>query len=715
MSFVEVGTRSNEPARLVETQFVSYNHRRAIYIVDTRFTPKNATPMYNAFCLRVATEHSRFMSARARSGNQRADTGRRFAAARKAGARPGVESTLLSSPRKRNLVVCLLLAVVTLALYSPAVGHPFIFNYDDDNYVTNNAHVQAGLVWETVTWALTSTEYSNWHPLTWLSHALDCELYGLNPAGHHITNVLLHTLNVVVLFLLLARATGAAGRSLLVAALFAVHPFNVESVAWVAERKNVLSTLFFLLTLGAYGWYALEPTTKRYLAVVTLFVLGLASKPMLITLPCVLLLLDFWPLGRIQGWQQPSPARAGEAKDQERPPGHWSSEAAFSVPQAPFLRLVLEKLPLFALSAGSAAVTIFAQRSYGSMHLVLPLGVRLENAIYAYAMYVWKGFCPVRLAVFYPHPGATLAAWQLALAALFVLSVSALVWRQRASQPYLVTGWLWFLGTLVPVIGLVQVGEQALADRYAYIPLMGVFLMAVWGAADLADSRQLSFRSRAKIAAIVVAILVLFTCDQIRYWRSSADLWSHTVDVTKDNFFGEQNLGAALLASDRYEEALPHLKKAVKLRPLDPGGHLNLGGDFALSDRPRDAILEYETAIPLVSDPNMRVVTYETLGRLYSQLGQYSKARARYQQALRINPQQVTAMDGLAKVEFSDAIRTVAESPSGEGYLRLGQLLQQAGRIPEAQTAYQQALQLNPKLREARKALAALNGQQVRP
>ena len=598
----------------------------------------------------------------------------------------------MTSPQRRNLAICLLLAVVTVALYSPAFGHPFIFNYDDDLYVNNNSHVKAGLTWETVRWALTSTESSNWHPLTWLSHALDCTLYGLNPHGHHVTNVLLHGMNAVLLFLLLMYATGATGRSFLVAALFAVHPFNVESVAWIAERKNVLSTFFFLLTLGAYGWYALKPDVKRYLVVAALFVFALASKPMVVTLPCVLLLLDYWPLGRILGWNQ-------------------HSETAFPVPQAPFSRLVLEKLPLLALSAADCAVTIFAQRSSGAMRLVLPLGVRLENAIYAYALYVWKAFWPVWLAVFYPHPGARLALWKLGLAALFVLSVSVLAWRQRARQPYLLIGWLWFLGTLVPVIGLIQVGEQAIADRYTYIPLIGIFVMAVWGAADLADSRQLSFRSRAKIAAIVLAVFSLFASDQLRYWRSAVDLWAHAVDVTRDSFLAEEDLGAALLASDRYAESLPHFQKAVRLRPSDSGSHLNLAGGLALSDRPREAVLEYETAIPLTSDPEMRLSAYSTLGKLYSQLGQYSKARTSYQEALRIDPQQTSARDGLAKVEFSDAIRNVAESPSGESYLRLGQVFQQEGRTPEAQAAYKQALKLNPKLGDAKKALDGLNQQ----
>ncbi|MGA8492430.1 MAG: tetratricopeptide repeat protein [Terriglobales bacterium] len=630
------------------------------------------------------------MSVKSKSRGERQDT-ERFAPG-EASARERFESALRASPRKRNFAICLLLAVVTLSIYSPAVGHPFIFNYDDDNYVTNNPHVQAGMTWQTVRWALTSTD-TNWHPVTWFSHALDCTLFDLNPHGHHLTNVVFHTLNVVLLFLLLAHATRAPGRSFLVAALFAVHPFNVESVAWIAERKNVLSTFFFLLALGAYGWYALKPDLKRYLVVTALFVLGLASKPMVVTLPCVLLLLDFWPLQRIQGWGQSTP------------------ETALPVPQAPFSRLILEKLPLLALSAGASAVTVFAQRSGGAMHLVLPFGVRLENATYGYALYVWKAFWPAWLAVFYPHPGDTLAAWQLGLAGLFLLSVSALVWWQRRARPYLITGWLWFLGTLVPVIGIVQVGEQAIADRYAYIPLIGIFVMVVWGTTDLADIKQLSFRTRAKVAALVLAVFVLFTSDQLGYWRSAVDLWAHAVKVTKDNFLGEQNLGAALLASDRYQEALPHFQKAVQLRPHDGGAHLNLAGDLAVNDRTRDAIAEYETAIPLVSDTGMRVAAYATLGRLYSEVGEYGKARASYRAALQIDPQRSDAKEGLAKADVSDAMRNVAESPSGETYFRLGQALQQEGRTTEAESIYKEALKLDPKLEEARKALDRLNQQ----
>jgi protein O-mannosyl-transferase len=621
------------------------------------------------------------------------DRKQRRATAREAEAPQGFLDGLMASPRKRDLVVCILLAIATFALYTPALGDPFIFNYDDASYVTDNAHVQAGLVWETVVWSLRSTEASNWHPLTWLSHALDCELYGLNPAGHHFTNVLIHALNAVLLFLLLVWATGAVKRSLLVAALFAAHPFNVESVAFVAERKNVLSTFFFLLTLGAYGWYALRPNIKRYAVMASLFVLGLASKPMVVTLPCVLMLLDFWPLRRIQGWG---------------PSSHEGSNGSASVAQESLWRLVLEKLPLLGMSAAACAITIFAQRSGGSIHLVLPLGVRLENAIVAYAMYVWKTFWPSPLTIFYPHPGASLAVWQIGLAALFLASVSTLVWKNCISRPYLVTGWLWFLGTLVPVIGLIQVGEQAMADRYAYVPLIGIFLMVVWGAADLAASKRLSLRTDVKIAAIVLGTLSLLTVDQLRYWHSSYDLWAHAVDVTKNNFVAEENLGAPLLVLDRSEEAVTHLRNAVRIRPWEPAGHLTLAGALVYSGHTKDAIAEYEIAIPRTTNPNMQAVAYETLGRLYSGIGNYDQARVSYQQALKINPQQASAAEGLAKVEFSDAMRNAAESPSGQSYLRLGQILQQQGRIPEARAAYEQALDLAPKLGEAKKALDSL-------
>jgi Flp pilus assembly protein TadD len=626
------------------------------------------------------------MSASKRSRNKQ-----RYAAGEHApvGARVGVIGALLAPSAKRNWILCLLLAIGTFALYSPVLGHPFIFNYDDDTYVLNNPHVSAGLTWATFIWAVKSTEYSNWHPLTWLSHALDCQLYGLNPTGHHLTSVSIHVLNVVLLFLLLTRSTGATGRSLIVAALFAVHPFNVESVAWVAERKSVLCTLFFLLALGAYGWYARKPSVKRYGLVAAMFLLALAAKPMAITLPFALLLLDFWPLSRIKGWAEPPPDPA-------------------EIDQASLLRLVAEKVPLLVLSAASGFVTVVASRQYNSMHLILPLRFRLGNAVCSYAMYLWRGVWPGRLAVFYPHPGTALAAWKVALAAVFLAGVSALVWRMRAARPYLMTGWLWYLGILVPAIGLVQVGEQAMADRYAYIPLVGIFVMAVWGFADWADSKQLGFRKQAWVAAIILALLGIFTGDQIRYWKSADVLWLHAVNVTKDNFTADENLSAALMATDRADEAVPYLQDAVRLRPRDPAAHLNLAAAFALSSRSRDAIREYEVGLPLATDRMSLAGPYETLGRLYEQLGNYAMAIPNYEQSLSIDPQRASARDRLTRAEFSQAIRDAAETPSGQSYFRLGQLMQQAGRVSDARSEYQHALKLDPKLSAARTALDSL-------
>jgi tetratricopeptide (TPR) repeat protein len=605
--------------------------------------------------------------------------------------------------RKRtNLVVagCLFLAIETFAVYSSALRHPFV-NYDDQDYVTENTHVRAGLTAKTIAWAFTSTEADNWHPLTWLSHMLDCHLYGLNPSGHHLTNILLHLLNVILLFLILARATGAMGRSLLVAALFAVHPLNVESVAWVAERKNVLSTLFFLLTLGAYGWYAVKPNVKRYLGVAVLFLLGLASKPMVITLPFVLLLLDFWPLERIQDRGERKSLMPRSRKNRKSRSEDSVSEMKLSVRPAPFFQLVLEKLPLLAFCAASAAITIIAQRSAGIRSFQrFSFGVRLENAIYAYASYLWKAFWPTQLAAYYPHPGNTLDAWRLCPAALFLVAVSGLVWTQRRTRPYLVTGWLWYLGTLVPVIGLLQVGDQAMADRYAYIPLIGIFVMVVFGTADWANSKAVSFPMRAATAIAVLAGLSFLTWRQLAYWRSDYDLWSHTLQVTKENHVAEESISKALLREGRAEEAVPGLQRASSRSPEDPTKHANLGAALAQCGRLQDAIAEYQAAIPLTPDLRLQTRFYESLATLYDVLGDYSKVRESYRQALQIAPQQSSEM-------IQRLSQEIATESVGSRYLQLGLLLQEAGKSTEARSAFQEALRLDPTLDLAQQAVKA--------
>lgn len=610
---------------------------------------------------------------------------------------PKSQGSLFADPQKRNKIVCLLLAVVTLALYNPVNRHPFV-NYDDDRYVVNNPHVRQGLTVDTFTWALTSTEQANWHPLTWMSHALDCSLFRLNPAGHHFTSILLHVVNVILLFLLLIWATNRFGPSLFAAALFALHPINVESVAWVAERKNVLCTMFFFLVLWAYGRYVRKPSYGRYLAVAGLFICGLASKPMVITLPFVLLLLDYWPLTRIRGVNEE------EGKTSTLP---WS-------------RLVIEKVPLFALSAASAVITIQAQQAGGAIRTTaeVSFGARIATAIWAYAMYLWKMIWPARLAPLYPHPGDSLAAWQVLVAALVLIAITALVLKYRGRR-YLVVGWLWFLGTLVPVIGLVQVGEAAMADRYAYIPLIGIFVMIAFGVADWAGSKQLGFWPAIPAAAVIVA-LAITTHHQIGYWQSNYDLWSHTLAVTQNNFVAENNLGGALILQDREEEAHPHFEAAARINPKDPMSHANLGIYFQKHGQMREAIAEYQTAVSLTSDPGLLAQTYANLGGAHRALGDDDQAHKDFEQSLRFNPHQYNAWFGLGLLAqkqgkldeaISDLSRSVELQPTAQEYLELGRALRQTGHIPEALDAFQQALKISPDLVEAQQAAEALRPQ----
>jgi Tfp pilus assembly protein PilF len=593
--------------------------------------------------------------------------------------------------------LCLLLVVATLALYNPVNRHPFV-NYDDDRYVTENHHVHNGLGWDTVSWAFTAKEQGNWHPLTWLSHVLDYQLFHQNATGHHFTSLLIHASNAVLLFLLLIYATGRVGSSLFVAALFALHPINVESVAWVAERKNVLSTLFFVAALIAYCWYARKSDWRRYLVFTGLFVVGLMSKPMVITLPFVLLLLDYWPLGRIQGFPAGVP----------------------SVPQAPLSRLLVEKLPLLVLSAASAAITMQVQQAGGATRSTaqFSLGIRLENAVVAYAMYLWKMVWPSHLAPLYPHPGDSLPAWQVAISALALLAVTVVVLRFR-SRPYLLTGWLWFLGTLVPVIGLVQVGDQAMADRYAYIPLIGIFVMLAWGAVDLADSRQIGLSARMIPAACVLLALAFVTHRQLGYWSNNYELWTHALAVTDRNFIAQNNLGGALLLLGKPDEAYAHFQAAAEINLNDPMSRSNLGAYLQEHGKLAEAMAQYDRTISLTSDPGLLAATYSNRGTAYRKLGEDEKARESYDQALRLNPNQSNAYLGLGELlekqnQLDDAIRNYSRSvelrPTTTGFLLLGHALETEARRAEALAAYQSALKLSPELLEAQHAVDELSG-----
>jgi len=608
---------------------------------------------------------------------------------------------LFASPEKRPVVLSLLLVVFTLALYNQVAHFKFI-NFDDDRYVTDNVHVRGGLTWNIVKWAATSIDEANWHPLTWMSHALDVSLFRLNPAGHHYTSVLLHCANVVLVFLLLWWSTRRAGPSFLVAAVFALHPINAESVAWVAERKNVLSTTFFLLTLAAYGAYARKPDWKRYVGVFALFACGLASKPMIVTLPFVLLLLDYWPLNRIAGLNS-------------RPNSDHDLEAAQQSPG----KLVLEKLPLFALAAASAMITMHAQQAAGAVGVLpYPVSVRLPNAIVSYALYVWKALWATGLAPLYPHPGAGLALWKVVAGAVFLLAASALVWRARRTHAYLLVGWLWFLGTLVPVIGIVQVGNQAMADRYAYIPLLGIFTMLIFGAADLAAARKLAPAWTIAPALCLLAALAFAGYRQIGYWQSSLDLWSHALAITQNNFVAENSVGGALVDLGRTDEAYPHFVRAAQIQPGDPVAHCNIGAYLHQHGHVVEAVGEYELAIRLTVDTRLRATTYANLGAAYKDLGDLPKSQAAFEQALKLNPNQFNAWLGLGLLAeqqgrpaeaIPDFQHSLQLRPTAEGYSHLGRALILTGHPQDALVAYQAALQLDPNLAEAQRAAAALS------
>ena len=583
--------------------------------------------------------------------------------------------------------------VVVLGLYSRVSGYPFI-NFDDNRYVSENAHVRAGLSAETVKWAFTTTAESNWHPLTWLSHALDCQLFGMNAGGHHYTNLLLHALNAVLLFLVLQSATGCTWRSFAAALFFAVHPVNVESVVWVAERKNVLSMLFLLLTMLAYQRYAKKPGVGRYAVVMLLFACSLMAKPMVITLPFVLLLWDYWPLRRMNGGSTPG--------------GHANT----------LTNLVVEKIPLFALSAASAAITMKVQRAGGAMNLGMKFDflTRLQNALVSYVSYIRMALWPARLAPLYPHPGNSLAAWRVGFAVVILAAITAAVIAARHKK-YLLVGWLWFLGTLVPMIGLVQVGGQAMADRYAYLPFVGLLLMICWGISDLAAGLKISPRWPAIAGAGAALGLALVTNAQLAYWKTSVALWTHTIEVTAPNFVAQDNLGGALVAEGQIEQALPHFETAVKIYPNDPVGWLNIATHNQQSGNLQSAIEQFRSVLTMTADADLRTSAFENMGAAYRQSHDYPEARQSYLEALAIHPDDPRGLVGLGLVSLrsGDAAGAAASftrameiQPTAVGYLLLQRALEQEGDRGKAQAAGQAAEKLTDDMDSARKAAESL-------
>jgi len=601
-------------------------------------------------------------------------------------------------PWRQRVTPIILLALTTFAVYLQVIHFPFS-NYDDGEYITDNLKIQRGIDWPTIHWALTSTEHANWHPVTWLSHAMDWQLFGPEASGHHLTSLLLHVLNVALLFLFLARVTKSTARSLLVAALFAIHPIDVESVAWVAERKTVLCTTFFLLTLLAYAQYARRPNALRYLWVALLFVLSLASKPLAVTFPFVLLLLDYWPLQRIKGWIPPSPN--------------------FEAPQRPFWKLALEKLPLLACSAAGSVLTVIAQQKVSAIRsgAAYPLYLRIENAIFSYADYLWKLIWPTRLAVLYPYPAGGLPIWMMLLSVIVLAGCSFMVWRERSRRPYLITGWLWFLGMLVPMIGLVQVGEQAMADRYAYLSVAGLFLLAVWLLYELAEWQQNRLRWPVAGAGAIVLIALGYLCvQQVGYWKSNLDLWGHAASVTENNSVAEDVVGSEILVEAmnhgaRYsDEAQTHFQNAVRIDPQDSEAVMNIGADLQVHGHLQEAIAKYKEALPYAKEDLRRAQILCDLGSAYEQSGEFVTARNYYQQSLQYHAKNSNiAFIGFARTFTDEKIAAaraqLAAHPSAKGFVELGQLQEAGAYNAEALASYQHALELDPKSEEARAGL----------
>ncbi len=580
----------------------------------------------------------------------------------------------MTGRHRTRFLIALLLAGAVLAVYWPVLGFDFV-SYDDTLYVTRNPRVQRGLGAESLRWAWTTLYAANWQPLAWMSHMVDWRLYGPLAAGHHATSVLIHVANTLLLFVLLDRTTGSPWRSALVAALFAVHPLHAESVAWVSERKDVLSAFFWFLTLLAYLRYVRAPSVGRYAVVAIGLVLGLAAKPMVVTLPFTLLLLDYWPLGRF-GAAAPRPTA-------------W--------------RPVREKLPLLALVAAASALTLVAQRRDGAMASLelYPLGVRIGNAVVSYVIYLGKTVWPRNLSILYPHPGATLSGWEIAACAVVLLVVTAIAVHERRRRPYLLVGWVWYVVTLTPAIGIIQAGEQGMADRFTYVPLVGIFVAFAWLLPARAGS-GVPYLVPVLTAAALLALMVR-TARQLPVWRDSVTLYTNALGVNERNPTAHANLGAELVKSGRVEEARVHFERCVELSPRCTTGHVNLAALLLNDGHVDEAIARFEEILRIRPDSTD---AHQGLGDALARLGRVTEAEAQYQEVLRREPGRFTAHFNLAAVLLEDGRAADAlvhwqeatriRSDHADSHYGLGNALARLRRDEEAAAEYVVALRLEP-------------------
>ncbi len=586
-----------------------------------------------------------------------------------------------TTPSRTSLWICLALALATLAVYSQVRHFDFV-NYDDPDYSTTNPHLRAGLTIENAAWAFTSSYAANWIPLTWISHMLDRELFGWNAGADHAVNLLLHILSSILLFELLTRMTQARWPSAFVAFAFALHPLHVESVAWIAERKDVLSALFFFLTIWTYLNYVDRPAAWRYVLVAAMFACALLSKSMTVTLPLVLLLLDFWPLNRL----------TRRARDAHAPTS---------------ARILIEKTPLLALSIAASILTFLAQRSGGAVIAdLLPLGLRIENALVSYSVYLLKFLWPSNLAVFYPY--FEIPAWQAVLAGLALAGITFVVIMQRRERPYLAMGWFWYLGTLVPAIGLIQVGVQSRADRYTYLPVIGIAIMLAWGASDLVARRVALKPAVAAIAALVCASWMALTWSNLQSWRNSATLFQRAIAATQDNYVAYSNLGAALRHDGRVDDAIPNFERALSIKPHFADAQSGLGEALLTEGRLDEAAPHLAEAVRL--EPQS-ATAHVNLGAMLSKRGDSSAAAGQYRIALQLDPDSAPAHCGLGVAlgeqrRTEEALAQLYESiridPAyADAHYNLGRLLGLSGRNEEAITQFSETVRLQPGNAEA--------------